>query len=270
MAAALDQKEKGLLIPMKEPNFSEDRQVQGRLMDRITSVSSPVSEKAIYRTLLASLAIIWSTGLLNVSFGFPLPSLWPSPAPPKPYICHPPLPTVLRSLPSPPTSPQLLAAARGLDAALTLRAAAPEMDSMAVAVVTPSGPIFSKTYGVLRANETEREKQGKPDEDSLYRIASISKMFNAFEMMVLRERGLLNWRVQSLDDPVEKYLKNFTYRSGGWDDYLTGRSSERKSDPITLRQLATHMSGIGRTYPPVNAPGWPKIDPRKDNPVPAL
>ncbi|KAG9002541.1 hypothetical protein FRB90_011361 [Tulasnella sp. 427] len=259
MAAELDRKEKGLptaidlnLGPNDTSALEEKRP---SLNHRISSIS--LSERTIYRTLIATLAILWSTGLLSLSFKSPGLSLWPSPAPPKPYVCHPPLPTVLRSLTSPPTGPQFLTAARTLDAALTLRAALPDMDSIAVAVVTPSGPVFSKTYGVLRANETEVEKQGTPDEDSLYRIASISKMFNVFEMMVLRERGLLNW-----DDPVEKYLKNFTYRSGGWDDYLSDRLTSRKSDPITLRQLATHMSGIGRDYPPVNVPSWPKIDPR--------
>ncbi|KAG8904117.1 hypothetical protein FRC01_008863, partial [Tulasnella sp. 417] len=121
------------------------------------------------------------------------------------------------------------------------------------------------TYGVLRANETDPRKRGKPDEDSLYRIASISKMFNVYEMMILKERGLLNW-----DDPVEKYVKNFTYNPDGWEEYLSEsqgssapRERTRKKDSITLRQLATHMAGIGRDYPPIMVPSWPKLVPQE-------
>ncbi|KAG8916832.1 hypothetical protein FRC00_014344, partial [Tulasnella sp. 408] len=71
------------------------------------------------------------------------------------------------------------------------------------------------------------------------------------------------------DDPVEKYVKKFTYYPHGWEEYLSesqegSTPGERKGkrDPITLRQLATHMAGIGRDYPPATIPTWPKIDPR--------
>ncbi|KIO26859.1 hypothetical protein M407DRAFT_23917 [Tulasnella calospora MUT 4182] len=263
MAPEVDRSEKGLLIGDNDESISYSsgkRSLKQRLL-------SSISERSIYRGVLATLAICWWTGIVNFSFNPSNASLlWPGrPTPQKPYICHPPLPAVLRSLPTPPDAPQFLNAARTLDAALTLRVAAPDMDSISVAVVTPSGPVFSKTYGALRANETDPRKRGKPDEDSLYRIASISKMFNVYEMMILRERGLLNW-----DDPVEKYVKNFTYYPDGWEEYLseshegsTSGERKRKGDPITLRQLASHMAGIGRDYPPVTVPGWPKFDRRK-------
>ncbi|KAG8960471.1 hypothetical protein FRC00_000266 [Tulasnella sp. 408] len=124
---------------------------------------------------------------------------------------------------------------------------------MSVGIFTPSGPGFSKTYAVLCANKTDPSKRGKPDEDSLYRIASVSKMFNVYEMMALKEKGLLNW-----DDPVENDVKNVTYYPDGWEKYLSesqgvsipgGRKGER--DSITLRQLATHLAGIGLDYTPI-------------------
>ncbi|KAG8921540.1 hypothetical protein FRC01_000197 [Tulasnella sp. 417] len=263
MAAKVNRSKKGRLIgePDESINsWNNKNSLRRRLL-------SSISERLIYRSVFATLAICWYTGTINFSFNRNAYLSWPGePAPQKPYICHAPLPAVLRSLPAPPSAPQFLTAARTLDAALTLRAAAPDMDSISVAVVTPSGPVFSKTYGALRANETDPRKRGKPDEDSLYRIASISKMFNVYEMMILKERGLLNW-----DDPVEKYIKNFTYYPNGWEEYLSqsqGGSAPgertRKKDPITLRQLATHMAGIGRDYPPVTIPSWPKIDPRPE------
>lgn len=196
MAAAIDRSEKGLLIGEPHQSISSSRDENSFKHHLLSSISNACPERLIYRSIFATLAIGWFTGILTVSLHPKNNTFWSwpgSPTPQKPYICHPPLPAVLRSLTTPPTGPQFLTAARTLDAALTLRAALPDMDSISLAVVTPSGPIFSKTYGALRANETDPRKRGKPDEDSLYRIASISKIFNVYEMMILREKGLLNW-----------------------------------------------------------------------------
>ena len=84
------------------------------------------------------------------------------------------------------------AAGQALNKILSLRAQAADMDSMSLAVVTPTEILFQKSYGLLKANETSPEKRGRPDENTLYRIASISKMFAAFEMMLLRESGVLS------------------------------------------------------------------------------
>lgn len=65
-------------------------------------------------------------------------------------------------------------------------------------------------------------------------------------------------RLPSRDDPVTKFLPNFTHPSSGWSDFLRGDSVSANS-PITLRQLASHLSGLGRDYPPedVGEP-WPR------------
>ena len=57
------------------------------------------------------------------------------------------------------------------------------------------------------------------------------------------------------DDPVSKYLKDFKYRLDGLDP--EGLHPEPSSAPITLFQLATHMSGLGRDWPPGSAANWP-------------
>lgn len=72
-------------------------------------------------------------------------------------------------------------------------------------VVTPTGLVFEGSYGSLKAYETDKEKE-KLDGDTMYKIASISKMFAALQTTILRERGLLGWYVirnRALFDTLE-------------------------------------------------------------------
>lgn len=57
------------------------------------------------------------------------------------------------------------------------------------------------------------------------------------------------------DDPVNKYLEDFKYSLRGLDPDQPYPSPEEA--PITLAQLASHMSGMGRDWPPGTASGWP-------------
>ncbi|MBC7187294.1 MAG: beta-lactamase family protein [Calditrichaeota bacterium] len=65
---------------------------------------------------------------------------------------------------------------------------------------------------------------------TLFRVASITKLFTATAIMQLRDAGKL-----ALDDPVHKYLPWFTVQGQqpGWP-------------PVTIRQLLTHTSGLPR------------------------
>ena len=57
------------------------------------------------------------------------------------------------------------------------------------------------------------------------------------------------------DDPVSKYLPKFRYRLDG---FVPEAKAESVADaPITLFQLASHMSGLGRDWPPGTVHGWP-------------
>ncbi|KAF8973666.1 beta-lactamase/transpeptidase-like protein [Flammula alnicola] len=154
----------------------------------------------------------------------------------------------------------IVKASKDLDKYLSSRASKSDIDSIAVAVVTPAGSIFEAGYGVLKANETDAEHAQPVDRDSIYRIASISKMFTVLETLILRERGVLNW-----DDPADKYLPEFTPPSSsyGWARYLDGQNQLVDSDRprITLRQLASHLAGIGRDYPPRDIGEWPIPNP---------
>ncbi|KAJ6504417.1 beta-lactamase/transpeptidase-like protein, partial [Mycena vulgaris] len=167
--------------------------------------------------------------------------------------CSAPLPTLLASHPPRPDAPGLKEAAASLHEFLSIRTADSDIDSLSIAVVTPDGPIFEGGYGILRANESEAEQAGSITRDSIYRIASITKMFTVLETLILRERGILNW-----DDSVTKFLPNFTHPTYGWSDFLNGNEYASERAPITLRQLASHLSGLGRDYPPADiGRTWP-------------
>lgn len=59
-----------------------------------------------------------------------------------------------------------------------------------------------------------------------------------------------------------KHLPNFTYNPQSWKAYLDNggqSSSDDDTDPVTLRQLASHTSGIGRDMPYYNLDEWPDI-----------
>jgi CubicO group peptidase (beta-lactamase class C family) len=59
------------------------------------------------------------------------------------------------------------------------------------------------------------------------------------------------------DDPVDKYLPDFSYVEGGWADFSAGSSVMKSKEPITIRQLAGHMAGLTREYPRGDMKDWP-------------
>ncbi|KIY51270.1 beta-lactamase/transpeptidase-like protein [Fistulina hepatica ATCC 64428] len=171
--------------------------------------------------------------------------------------CKVPLPNLPAYHPPSPHVPEIVDAGLALDAYLSARTSESDIDSLFLSVITPHGPVFERGYGVLKANQTS-SKTDTVDSDSIYRIASITKMFTVLETLILRERGILNW-----DDDVKKFLPNLTYHSYGWAEYLSGAASSSSDTqaPITLRQLASHMAGIGRDYPLSKSPDWPEMRP---------
>ncbi|TRM59236.1 beta-lactamase/transpeptidase-like protein [Schizophyllum amplum] len=225
--------------------------MSNKLLDyRVPSVAPPRSSARtiIYSFLIlcATLAPAFWAGVLR----FDAPYRTSFVAAPS---CKVPLPNLLAY--SPPTGDEAVTqeASLLLDAYLTERSAHDDIDSMTVAIVTPRGTVFERAYGSLRANESEPDKYGPVDSDSVYRVASITKMFTVLETLILRERGVLNW-----DDPVTKFLPNFTYSGASWSEHLGGQAdSTQPQGPITMRQLASHMSGLGRDYPVQNVPNWP-------------
>jgi CubicO group peptidase (beta-lactamase class C family) len=58
------------------------------------------------------------------------------------------------------------------------------------------------------------------------------------------------------DDPVQKYLPEFKYRLNGFNPSSPSKSMGEA--PITMFQLASHMSGLGRDWPSGTVANWPK------------
>ncbi|KAJ7719297.1 hypothetical protein B0H16DRAFT_1475034 [Mycena metata] len=91
----------------------------------------------------------------------------------------------------------------------------------------------SRNYGVMRGNESESSPS--TNSDSVYRLASVSKLFTVLEGHILAEKGVISW-----NDPVDKYLPHFRIR--------LDKSSNPgpSSTSITLFQLAQGWDAIGR------------------------
>ncbi|XP_063173513.1 putative beta-lactamase-like 1 [Candoia aspera] len=92
-----------------------------------------------------------------------------------------------------------------------------------------------------------------PNEYSIYRIASISKIFPTVMLYKLWEEG----KVTSLDDPLERYAQNFTIKNplghlresrrmylGDGPRYAEEKPPRPSS--VTLRRMASQLSGLPR------------------------
>lgn len=123
--------------------------------------------------------------------------------------------------------------------AASLHSQLAEMDSMIAAdfarrpvgsvtagVVVGKQLIWSKSYG-----DADMETKVPADADTVYRIGSITKMFTAVMLEQLVDNGKVHF-----SDPVEKYFPEIKLVKGRFRD----------APPITLIQLATHTSGLGR------------------------
>jgi len=98
--------------------------------------------------------------------------------------------------------------------------------SVTAGVVVGKQLIWKKSYG-----DADMEKKIPADADTVYRIGSITKMFTALMLEQLVEAGKVH-----LSDPVEKYFPEIKAVQNRFPD----------APPITLIQLATHTSGLGR------------------------
>lgn len=90
-----------------------------------------------------------------------------------------------------------------------------------VAIVLPENEIFN----VVAGNFTYYSGSPKINLDTIFDIASFSKVFSATAVMHLQEQGLLN-----VDDFIGKYISGFN---------TNGKQQ------ITLRHLLTHTAGFG-------------------------
>ncbi len=90
----------------------------------------------------------------------------------------------------------------------------------AILIAENQQPQLMKAYGFTNSKEEE-----KLTTQSSFRLASVSKQFTAAGIMVLKEKGLLEY-----DEPVNTYLPDLPYKEA------------------TVRHLLNHTSGIPDTY----------------------
>lgn len=99
--------------------------------------------------------------------------------------------------------------------------AAGTANSASVAIMDGGKLIYAEGFGMA-----DREKNIPADQDTVFNIGSVSKMFAATAIMLLVDEGKV-----ALDNPVTSYLTEFTM------------ADERYKD-ITVRMLLNHSSGL--------------------------
>lgn len=98
-----------------------------------------------------------------------------------------------------------------------------DLPGASIGIVKNGELIFKGNYGVL-----EKGKEGKPNEQTLYAIASNSKAFTSAIIGMLVQEGKLNW-----DDKIKKHLPYFAM----YDSWV--------SEHITIRDILCHRAGLG-------------------------
>ncbi|HEX4933892.1 MAG TPA: serine hydrolase domain-containing protein [Gemmatimonadaceae bacterium] len=121
--------------------------------------------------------------------------------------------------------PDVLGAERLFSAWLEAQMAYKGLPGIAVGVVSDQQLVWAKGFGYA---DLKAKRAMTPQ--TLFRMASHSKLFTATAIMQLREQGKLR-----LDDPVSKYLPWFRLKPAGDDD-----------GEVTIEQLLTHASGLPR------------------------
>jgi CubicO group peptidase (beta-lactamase class C family) len=94
---------------------------------------------------------------------------------------------------------------------------------LSIALVDDQKTVWAEGFGFA-----DRENQVRADADTIYRVASITKLFTATAVMQLAEQGRL-----SIDGPVSAVIPGFSMRSR----FPNAR-------PVTPRLLMTHHSGL--------------------------
>jgi len=98
--------------------------------------------------------------------------------------------------------------------------------SVTAGVVLGNELIWTKSYG-----DADMEKHLPANQDTIYRIGSITKMFTAVMLEQLVDAGKVHFT-----DPVDKYFPEI--------DTVGGKFPW--APPVTFFELATHTSGLGR------------------------
>uniref|UniRef100_UPI00398EAB4F putative beta-lactamase-like 1 isoform X1 n=1 Tax=Pristiophorus japonicus TaxID=55135 RepID=UPI00398EAB4F len=126
------------------------------------------------------------------------------------------------------------------------------LPSISAIVIYNDTVLWTGNFGKRNASD---EFSPPPNEYTAYRIASISKIFPTIMLYKLWQDG----KITSLDDPLTKYVKNFTvknplgnskelehkYDADGLVFLKRGMSAPKVSS-VTLKRMASQLSGLPR------------------------
>jgi CubicO group peptidase (beta-lactamase class C family) len=99
------------------------------------------------------------------------------------------------------------------------------LPSVAVALIDDQNTVWQDTFGWANIEEKIPARS-----DTVYKLWSVAKVFTAIETMRLVEEGRVD-----LDAPLTEYIPDFSIQSRFPD-----------SEPITIRSILTHHSGLPR------------------------
>ncbi|KAK2851999.1 hypothetical protein Q5P01_008275 [Channa striata] len=114
-----------------------------------------------------------------------------------------------------------------------------KLPAISAIVVLNDSVLWNGNFGKRNISDPS---SSAPTENTVYRIASLSKIFPTIMLYKLWEDGL----VESLDDPLEKYADNFTIKNPLGKGYVSVRTLGGRSPALTLRRMASHLSGLPR------------------------
>lgn len=135
--------------------------------------------------------------------------------------------------PHPPKTPASLTTIADLERFLAQLVASGEPPSLAVVVVKAGKVVYNRAFGLA-----DGPKQTAAMPETVYHWWSMTKIVTAIAILQLHEQGKLQ-----LDDPVTRYLPDFAVQSPAGS-----------TQPITIRHLLNHSSGLPDTVPAMI--GW--------------
>jgi methyl acetate hydrolase len=115
-----------------------------------------------------------------------------------------------------------------------------DVSGVVVMAADRKGVIYQGAFGVADIDEARPLKA-----DALFGIASMTKAVTSTAAMQLVEQGRF-----AIEDPVEKYLPEFTKLSvvESFDPATGGYELRPATKPVTVRHLLTHTSGLGYDF----------------------
>ncbi|XP_065141967.1 putative beta-lactamase-like 1 [Paramisgurnus dabryanus] len=142
--------------------------------------------------------------------------------------------------------PVLMEALEKVDVLLRTSINATRLPSISAIVIFNDSVLWNGNFG--KRNESDSTSP-PPNEYTVYRIASLSKIFPTLMLYKLWEDG----KVDSLDDPLEKYMKTFTIknpsgkrRDHGLKSVSDDKDAQIQTPSVTLRRMASQLSGLPR------------------------